>query len=73
MSPKGAALVVSDSPVVVGPEQVVTVNVVTTVPHGVFEDGQATARYVVRSDRGVRKEVQFLLLGPYESNEEDRR
>ncbi len=73
VSPKGAALVVSDSPVVVGPEQVVTVNVVTTVPHGVFEDGQATARYVVRSDRGVRKEVQFLLLGPYESNEEDRR
>jgi cytochrome c oxidase accessory protein FixG len=73
VSPKGATLVVSDSPIVVEPEQVVTVNIVTTVPQRVFEDGQATARYIVRSDRGVQKEVTFLLLGPYQSSEEHGR
>jgi cytochrome c oxidase accessory protein FixG len=63
--PKGATLVVSDSPVVVGPNQVATVNVVTTVPQAVFVDGQVEARYLVRSDRGFQKEVTFLLLGPF--------
>jgi cytochrome c oxidase accessory protein FixG len=67
VSPKTASLVVSDSPVVVGPDQVVTVNIVTTVPQSVFVDGQAPVRYVVRSDRGFEKEVTFLLLGPYSS------
>jgi cytochrome c oxidase accessory protein FixG len=67
VGPKGASLVVSDSPVVVGPEEVVTVNVVTSVPQAVFVDGQATARYIVRSDRGFQKTVAFLLLGPFAS------
>ena len=72
VSPKTASLVVSDSPVVVGPDQVVTVNIVTTVPQSVFVDGQAPVRYVVRSDRGFEKEVTFLLLGPYEHHEDER-
>ncbi len=55
----------SESPLVVEPEQVVTVNAVTTVRRGVFEDGQAAARYLVTSDRGFRKEVSFLLVGPF--------
>jgi hypothetical protein len=38
---------------------------VTTVPREVFSEGQATARYVIRSDRGFEKEVEFLLLGPF--------
>ncbi len=67
LSPRGATLVVSESPIVVAPEQVVTVNVVTTVPQDVFVDGQAPVRYIVRSDSGFRKEVEFLLLGPYTS------
>jgi cytochrome c oxidase accessory protein FixG len=67
LGPQGASLVVSDSPVVVGPDQVVTVNIVTTVPQRVFVDGQASVRYIVRSDRGFEKEVTFLLLGPYSS------
>jgi cytochrome c oxidase accessory protein FixG len=68
LAPRGATLVVSDAPVVVEPEQVVTVNIVTTVPPGVFVDGQAPVRYLVRSDRGFRQEVQFLLLGPYSAS-----
>jgi cytochrome c oxidase accessory protein FixG len=67
VSPQGASLVVSDSPVVVEPDQVVTVNIVTTVPQRVFVDGQVPVRYIVRSDRGFEKEVTFLLLGPYGS------
>jgi len=67
LGPAGASLVVSESPIVVGPEQVVTVNIVTTVPQEVFVDGQATGRYLVRSDGGFQKEVAFLLLGPYAS------
>ena len=67
LSPKGARLVVSESPIVVGDDEVVTVNLVTTVPAGVFEDGQVAGRYLVRSDLGFRKEVDFLLLGPYTS------
>ena len=65
VSPRGASLVVSDSPVVVEPSKLVTVNAVTTVPRDVFVDGQVPVRYLVRSDRGFTKEVAFLLLGPY--------
>jgi cytochrome c oxidase accessory protein FixG len=65
VSPEGAALVVSESPVTVAPEKVVTVNAVTTVPRSLFADGQAPIRYLVRSDKGFSKEVEFLLLGPY--------
>jgi polyferredoxin len=64
-SPQGASLVVSESPVVVEPDRVVTVNIVTTVPQSVFVDGQATARYTVRSDTGFEKTVEFVLLGPF--------
>jgi len=65
LSPQGASLVVSESPIVVGPEKLVTVNAVTTVPQSVFVDGQAPVRYLVRSDRGFTSEVEFLLLGPF--------
>ncbi|HMM35262.1 MAG TPA: cytochrome c oxidase accessory protein CcoG [Thermoanaerobaculia bacterium] len=65
LSPGGARLVLAGGPVDVPPEKVVTVNVVTTVPAEVFRDGQATARYLVTSDRGFRKEIEFLLLGPW--------
>ena len=65
LSPKGASLVVSDSPVVVEPAALETVNAVTTVPQGVFVDGQVPVRYLVRSDKGFRREVEFLLLGPF--------
>jgi cytochrome c oxidase accessory protein FixG len=65
LSPQGASLVVSDSPVVVDEDKVVTVNAVTTVPRSIFVDGQASVRYLVTSDRGFRKEVEFLLLGPF--------
>lgn len=67
LTPANARLVVSESPIVVAPQQVVTVNLVTTVPRTVFADGQAPIRYRVRSDRGFEKEVGFLLLGPYSS------
>ena len=65
LSPAGARLVVSDSPIVVEPSKLVNVNAVTTVPREVFVDGQAPVRYLVRSDRGFTHEVEFLLLGPY--------
>ena len=67
LSPAGATLVVSESPIVVEPEKLVTVNAVATVPRSVFVDGQATIRYLVRSDAGFRTEIDFLLLGPYGS------
>jgi hypothetical protein len=67
LSPKGASLVVSESPIVVAPDEVTTVNMVTTVPQAAFGDGQVSARYLVRSDGGFRREVEFLLLGPYSS------
>ncbi len=63
--PAEASLVLSESPVVVAPGKLVTLNAVTTVPQGVFSDGQASVRYLVKSDKGFRKEVDFLLLGPY--------
>jgi cytochrome c oxidase accessory protein FixG len=68
----GATLVLSESPIVVGPEQVVTINAVTTVPRRVFEDGQASVHYVVSSDQGFRKGLDFLLLGPYGREERAR-
>ena len=65
LSPKGATLVVSESPITVEPDRLVTINAVATVPRSVFVDGQAPVRYLVRSDKGFSKEVEFLLLGPY--------
>ena len=65
LSPQGAKLVVSESPITVLPEQAATINAVATVPRSVFVDGQASIRYLIRSDRGFRTEVEFLLLGPY--------
>jgi hypothetical protein len=65
LSPADAKIVVSESPVVVSADQVVTVNLVTTVPREAFVDGQVEARYFVRSDRGYQEEVKFLLLGPF--------
>lgn len=65
VSPADVALVVSESPIQVDPEEVVTVNAVTTVPRRLFVDGQATVRYRIASDQGFQKEVEFLLLGPY--------
>jgi hypothetical protein len=70
LDPKGANLVVSESPIAVEPDEVVTVNAVATVPRSVFVDGQAPVRYLVRSDKGFSKEVEFLLLGPYRSGDE---
>lgn len=69
ISPANASLVVSDTPIVVEPEEVVTVNAVTTVHRRAFDDGQATVRYLITSDRGFRKEVTFLLLGPFNDEE----
>jgi polyferredoxin len=65
LAPPEAKLVVSESPIVVEPSKVATVNAVSTVPRTVFTDGQAPVRYRVRSDRGFDKEVEFLLLGPF--------
>ena len=65
LSPAEAALVLSESPIQVDPDRVVTVNAVVTVPRRIFDDGQAPIRYLVRSDKGFRKEVDFILLGPY--------
>jgi cytochrome c oxidase accessory protein FixG len=72
LSPPSAKLVVSESPITVEPDRLGTFNAVVTVPQNVFDDGQAPIRYLVRSDRGFRKEVEFLLLGPYEHPGEGR-
>jgi len=64
-APAGAKLVLSESPIVVAPQEVVTVNAVTTVLPELFVDGQVPATYVIRSDTGFDQQVQFLLLGPY--------
>lgn len=69
LTPPAARLVLGESPVVVAPARVATVNAVTTVPASLFVDGQAPVRYLVRSDRGFRREVDFLLLGPYREGE----
>jgi cytochrome c oxidase accessory protein FixG len=66
VEPKGASLVLSQSPVVVRPEEVVTVNAVTTIASSSFVDGQATVTYLVTSDQGFRQQIEFLLLGPYQ-------
>ncbi len=73
LSPRGTSLVVSESPVVVEADKVVTVDIVTTVAQGVFHDGQVPVRYLIRSDRGFRKEADFLLLGPYGEEGEEKR
>lgn len=73
VAPASATLVLSESPVAVAPEQVVTVNAVTTVPRSLFKDGQATVRYLVTSDHGFRKEISFLLLGPFGDARHDER
>lgn len=65
LSPEGARLVVSESPVVVEPAEHVAVNAVTTVPPGLFVDGQLAVRYRIASDRGFEEELEFVLLGPY--------
>lgn len=65
VSPSDASLVLSESPIVVEPEQVITVNAVTTVPRSRFDNGQATVRYRITSDGGFSKELEFLLLGPF--------
>ena len=66
--PVEASLVLSDDSIVVAPAQVVTINAVTTVPRSVFDDGQATVRYLVQSDEGYRQEMEFILLGPFGSS-----
>jgi hypothetical protein len=50
----------------------VTVDVVTTVAQSVFHDGQVPVRYLIRSDKGFRKEADFLLLGPYSEDGEEK-
>jgi polyferredoxin len=65
LSPPGATLVLSESPIVVEPDKMANVNAVATVPQSVFVDGQAPVRYRVKSDKGFEKEVEFLLLGPF--------
>ena len=69
LAPPEAKLVLSESPIVVPPAELATVNAVTTVPARVFTDGQARVRYLVVSDRGFDKEIEFLLLGPYREGE----
>lgn len=70
VEPASASLVVSESPIVVEAEQVVTVNAVTTVPRRIFADGQASVRYRITSDRGFQSDLSFLLLGPYTDEDE---
>ncbi|MEI6667099.1 MAG: cytochrome c oxidase accessory protein CcoG [Acidobacteriota bacterium] len=67
LTPKDAALVVSESPISVDPDRLATLTAVVTVPRRIFDDGQAPIRYLVTSDKGFRQEVDFVLLGPYES------
>jgi cytochrome c oxidase accessory protein FixG len=67
VSPADISLVVSESPIVVAGEHVVTVNAVTTVPRAKFIDGQAKVRYRVTSDRGFSEDIDFLLLGPFDT------
>ena len=65
LSPKDVTLVLSESPVTVQQNEMRPVNAVATMPPTVFVDGQVPVRYLVTSDKGFRKEVEFLLLGPY--------
>ncbi|MBS1817630.1 MAG: cytochrome c oxidase accessory protein CcoG [Acidobacteria bacterium] len=65
IEPRDVSLVLSESPVVVAAEKVVTINAVATVPRRLFVNGQAHVRYLVTSDHGFRREMEFLLLGPF--------
>jgi len=65
LEPAGASLIVSEVPLVVEPEELKTINVVTKAPRAAFERGRAQARYRIRSDQGFSQELEFLLLGPY--------
>ncbi|MDO8835626.1 MAG: cytochrome c oxidase accessory protein CcoG [Vicinamibacterales bacterium] len=65
LSPPGATLILSESPITVQPDSLVTINAVATVPRNIFKDGQAEVRYRVRSDIGFDTEISFVLLGPY--------
>lgn len=69
LEPTNISLVLSESPIVVDAEQIVTVNAVATAPRGLFANGQANVRYLITSDRGFREEVAFLLLGPFGSGD----
>jgi cytochrome c oxidase accessory protein FixG len=69
LSPPEARLVLGESPLRVGPAKLGTVNAVITTPASVFANGQAKVRYLVASDKGFRKEVEFLLLGPFREGE----
>ena len=53
LDPAGASLVLSESPVVVAPGQLVTVNAVTTVPQGVFVGRPGPVRYLVTLRQGL--------------------
>lgn len=72
VSPAGASLVLSDSPVTVELQQLAQVNAVVTAPPSVFDDGMAKGRYLVTSDRGFRQEVEFVLLGPYDDDQDHK-
>jgi cytochrome c oxidase accessory protein FixG len=69
LSPPEAKLVLGESPLLVEPAKLGTVNAVITAPAGIFANGQAKVRYLVTSDKGFRKEVEFLLLGPFREGE----
>ena len=69
LSPPEAKLVLGEMPLRVEPAGLGTVNAVVTTPAGLFANGQAKVRYLVASDRGFRKEVEFLLLGPFREGE----
>jgi cytochrome c oxidase accessory protein FixG len=69
LAPPEAKLVLSESPLRIEPARLGTINAVTTAPARVFANGQAKGRYLVTSDRGFRKEVEFLLLGPFREGE----
>jgi cytochrome c oxidase accessory protein FixG len=69
LSPPEAKLVLSDAPLRVEPARLGTTSAVITTPARVFANGQAKVRYLVTSDRGFRKEVEFLLLGPFREGE----
>jgi hypothetical protein len=69
LSPPEARLVLSEAPLRVEPAELGTVNAVVTTPATLFANGQAKVRYLVRSDRGFRKEIEFLLLGPFREGE----
>ena len=64
VSPEGAVLVVSLSPIVVEPDAVETVNLVARLPVAALPRGKVTGRFVIRSDREFTLERDFVLLGP---------